>query len=120
VSRAGLSLETALTGRSAPAAPPLLTPAVWIPGSFPGVVETRGRARWRGDLTPRIRWIPARPSNRSPALAVATELLRDWASPFAEPARDVIYRYFTESPNLSGEVGVAEAERLAATAYGAH
>jgi nicotinamidase-related amidase len=48
------------------------------------------------------------------ALAVVTELFRDWASPLAGPARDVIYWYFTEVPKLTDEVGVAEAEKLAA------
>jgi isochorismate hydrolase len=32
----------------------------------------------------------------STALAVNTELFRDWASPLAGPAREVIYGYFTE------------------------
>ena len=52
------------------------------------------------------------------ALAVVTELFRDWASPLAGPAQEVIYWYFTEVPKLTGEVGVAEAEKLAA--QGAH
>ena len=52
------------------------------------------------------------------ALAVVTELFRDWASPLAEPARDVIYWYFTEVPKLSGEGGVAAGEKLAAAAHG--
>ena len=52
------------------------------------------------------------------ALAVVTELFRDWASPPAGPAQEVIYWYFTEVPKLTGEVGVAEAEKLAA--QGAH
>jgi hypothetical protein len=46
------------------------------------------------------------------ALAVVTELFRDWASQLAEPARDVIYWYFTEVPKLSGEVAVAAGEKL--------
>ena len=50
------------------------------------------------------------------ALAVVTELFRDWASPLAGPARDVIYWYFTEVPKHSDQVGVAEAEKLAAAA----
>ena len=50
------------------------------------------------------------------ALAVVTELFRDWASPLAEPAQDVIYWYFNEIPKLTNEVGVAEAEKLAAAA----
>ncbi len=52
------------------------------------------------------------------ALAVNTELFRDWASPLAGPARDVIYWYFTEVAKLTDAVGVAEAEKLAA--QGAH
>ena len=32
------------------------------------------------------------------ALAVVTELFRDWAGPLAQPALDVIYWYFTEAP----------------------
>src|SRR5580700_7795070 len=50
------------------------------------------------------------------ALAVVTELFRDWAAPLAAPARDVIYWYFTEVPKLTDEVGVAEAEKRAAAA----
>jgi nicotinamidase-related amidase len=54
----------------------------------------------------------------STALAVVTELFRDWATPLAGPAQEVIYWYFTEVPKLTDEVGVAEAEKLAA--QGAH
>jgi nicotinamidase-related amidase len=50
------------------------------------------------------------------ALAVNTELFRDWASPLAGPAREVIYWYFTDVSNLTDEVGVAEAEKQAAAA----
>jgi nicotinamidase-related amidase len=50
------------------------------------------------------------------ALAVTTELFRDWAGPLAQPALDVIYWYFTEVPKLSDEVGVADAEKSAAAA----
>jgi nicotinamidase-related amidase len=50
------------------------------------------------------------------ALAVTTELFRDWASPLASPAREVIFWYFSEVPKLTTEVGVAEAEKLAAAA----
>jgi nicotinamidase-related amidase len=52
------------------------------------------------------------------SLAVNTELFRDWATPLAGPAREVIYWYFTEVPKLTDDVGVAEAEKLAA--QGAH
>ena len=50
----------------------------------------------------------------STALAVNTELFRDWASPLAGPAREVIYWYFTEVTKVTDEVGVAEAEKKAA------
>ncbi len=50
------------------------------------------------------------------ALAVTTELFRDWASPAAATAQDVIYWYFREAPKLTDEVGVAEAEKRAAAA----
>jgi nicotinamidase-related amidase len=57
----------------------------------------------------------------STALAVNTELFRDWATPQAGPAREAIYWYFTEVSKLTSEVGVAEAERQAALAtQGAH
>src|SRR3954467_7866117 len=49
------------------------------------------------------------------ALAVVTELFRDWASPLAGPAQDVIYWYFNEVPKLTDAVGVAEAEKVAAS-----
>jgi nicotinamidase-related amidase len=50
----------------------------------------------------------------STALSVVTELFRDWATPAAGPALDVIHWYFREVPQLTAEVGVAEAEKLAA------
>jgi nicotinamidase-related amidase len=50
------------------------------------------------------------------ALAVTTELFRDWATPQRDPALDVIYWYFTEVPKLTADVGVAEAEKQAAAA----
>jgi nicotinamidase-related amidase len=50
------------------------------------------------------------------ALAVTTELFRDWAGPLAQPALDVIYWYFRSVPELTGEVGVADAEKVAAAA----
>ena len=52
------------------------------------------------------------------ALAVVTELFRDWAGPLAGPALDVIYWYFTEVPKLTDQVGVAEAEKVAAAKHG--
>jgi nicotinamidase-related amidase len=54
------------------------------------------------------------------ALAVVTELFRDWAGPLYEPALDVIYWYFTEVPKHTDQVGVADAEKRAAAAHGAH
>src|ERR1700724_2832070 len=50
------------------------------------------------------------------ALAVNTELFRDWASPAAGKAGDVIYWYFREVPKLTAAVGVADAEKQAAAA----
>jgi nicotinamidase-related amidase len=52
------------------------------------------------------------------ALAVTTELFRDWAGPLRAPALDVIYWYFSEVPKHTDEVGVAEAETVAAAAHG--
>ena len=53
------------------------------------------------------------------ALAVVTELFRDWASPLAAAAQEVIYWYFSEVAKLTDAVGVAEAEKLAASAAAA-
>jgi nicotinamidase-related amidase len=50
------------------------------------------------------------------ALAVVTELFRDWASPLADKAREVIYWYFGEVPKLKADVGVSEAEKQAVKA----
>jgi nicotinamidase-related amidase len=50
------------------------------------------------------------------ALAVNTELFRDWASPQASAAGEVIYWYFNEVSKLTDEVGVADAEKRAAAA----
>jgi nicotinamidase-related amidase len=50
------------------------------------------------------------------ALAVVTELFRDWASSLADKAREVIYWYFAEVPKLPANVGVSEAEKQAARA----
>jgi limonene-1,2-epoxide hydrolase/nicotinamidase-related amidase len=50
------------------------------------------------------------------ALAVVTELFRDWASPLADKARDVIYWYFAELAKLKADVGVSEAEKRSAGA----
>jgi nicotinamidase-related amidase len=49
------------------------------------------------------------------ALAVVTELFRDWASPLAAKARDVIYWYFAQVTKLKAEVGVSEVEKKAAS-----
>jgi nicotinamidase-related amidase len=56
------------------------------------------------------------------ALSVTTELFRDWATPAAGPAGEVIYWYFREGPKLTTAVGVADAEKEAAAAalLGAH
>jgi nicotinamidase-related amidase len=51
------------------------------------------------------------------ALAVVTETFRDWASPLREPALGVIYWYFNEVGNHTDKVGVADAEKQAATAF---
>jgi nicotinamidase-related amidase len=50
------------------------------------------------------------------ALAVVTETFRDWASPLAGPASEVIYWYFNEVGNHTDQVGVAEAEQRVAAA----
>ena len=51
------------------------------------------------------------------ALAVVTETFRDWASPLREPALGVIYWYFNEVGNHTDQVGVAEEEKQAASAF---
>ena len=51
------------------------------------------------------------------ALAVTTEMFRDWAGALREPALDTIYWYFREIPQLTDEVGVADAEKAAAAAW---
>jgi nicotinamidase-related amidase len=53
------------------------------------------------------------------ALAVTTELFRDWAGPLRDPALDVIYWYFREVPQHTDQVGVADAEKQAAATRGA-
>jgi nicotinamidase-related amidase len=50
------------------------------------------------------------------ALAVTTELFRDWVSPQAAAALKVIHWYFLAAPELTDAVGVAEAEQQAAAA----
>ena len=50
------------------------------------------------------------------ALAVVTELFRDWASPLADRAREVIYWYFAEVTRLKADVGVSEVEKQHAAA----
>jgi nicotinamidase-related amidase len=50
------------------------------------------------------------------ALAVTTELFRDWATPAAAAALEVIHWYFLEVGKVTAGVGVAEAEKQAATA----
>jgi nicotinamidase-related amidase len=53
------------------------------------------------------------------ALAVVTDLFRDWAGPLAAAAQDLIYWYFAEVGQHTDTVGVAEAELKAAAAHGA-
>ncbi len=50
------------------------------------------------------------------ALAVNTELFRDWATPLAAPALEVIRWCFLEVSKLTDKVGVADAEKQAAEA----
>ena len=50
------------------------------------------------------------------ALAVVTELFRDWALPLADKAREAIYRYFGEVTKLKVDVGVSEVEKQPAKA----
>jgi nicotinamidase-related amidase len=50
------------------------------------------------------------------SLAVLTELFRDWGTPQARPANEVINWYFTEVSELTDEVGVAKAELARASA----
>ena len=50
------------------------------------------------------------------ALAVVTELFRDWASPVARKAQGVIYWYFGEVTKLKADVGVSEVEKKAVKA----
>ena len=45
------------------------------------------------------------------ALAVLTELFRDWRSPLAKNALDVIEWYFTEDPRVSKAIGVDVREK---------
>ena len=51
------------------------------------------------------------------ALAVVTELFRDWASPLAKNASDVIYWYFGELTKRKAAVGVSEYEKEKAKEY---
>jgi hypothetical protein len=50
------------------------------------------------------------------ALAVVTELFRDWSSPLADKAREVIYWYFAEVTKMKADTGVSEVEKQAAGA----
>ncbi|HTA34152.1 MAG TPA: isochorismatase family protein [Solirubrobacteraceae bacterium] len=52
----------------------------------------------------------------STALSVNTELFRDWATPAAAAALEVIHWYFREVPKLTAAVGVADKEKQAAAA----
>jgi hypothetical protein len=62
----------------------------------------------------------ARGGGSDDGAAVVTELFRDWATPLADPAREVIYWYFNEIPKHTDQVGVADAEKAAAAAQGVH
>ena len=50
------------------------------------------------------------------ALAVLTELFRDWRSPMAKPALEVIEWYFAAVPKVSKDIGVDVREKASATA----
>ena len=50
------------------------------------------------------------------ALAVLTELFRDWRSPMAKQALEVIEWYFAEVPRVSKDIGVDVREKAGATA----
>ncbi len=50
------------------------------------------------------------------ALAVVAELFRDWNSPLADKAREVIYWYFAEITKMKADIGVSEVEKQAAGA----
>jgi nicotinamidase-related amidase len=54
------------------------------------------------------------------ALAVVTELFRDWSGPLAGPALEVIYWYFAEVQTVTDQVGVAEAEKVRAASQAVH
>jgi len=48
------------------------------------------------------------------ALAVLTELFRDWRSPLAKNALEVIEWYFAEVPKISSDIGVDHREKVTA------
>ena len=99
-------------------------------GDLPRLRDGRGtEGRLRGHVRDRRRrWaFPGRAPDRierlshagavpTTALAVTTELFRDWAGPLYEQALDVIYWYFREVPEHTDQVGVADAEKRAAAA----
>ena len=91
------------------AAVPVLTVTMLL-GNLARIWWSRGELH--GGLT--LRFIAG--AVPTTALAVNTELFRDWATPAAEPAGAVIYWYFNEVSKLTDEVGVAEAEKQAAAA----
>ena len=51
------------------------------------------------------------------ALSIVTEMFRDWGGPLIGPALDVIYWYFPEVAKLTDQVGVTEAEKIAAAKH---
>jgi nicotinamidase-related amidase len=54
------------------------------------------------------------------ALAVVTELFRDWSGPLAGPALEVIYWYFAQVQTVTNQIGVADAEKARAAELAAH
>jgi len=48
------------------------------------------------------------------ALAVLTEMFRDWRSPLAAKALEVIDWYFEEVPKISSDIGVDHREKVPA------
>jgi hypothetical protein len=83
------------------------------------VTDTVGERSWAAHHTAveRLSYAGAVPTT---ALAVVTQLFRDWATPLAGPIRDVIHWYFIEVPKHADEVGVEEAEKAVAAKFGAH
>jgi hypothetical protein len=79
-------------------------------------VTDAGGGRSRSAHHTAIEWMAPAGAVTNTALAVVTALFRDWASPLADEARDVIYWYFGEVAKLKVDVGVSEVEKQAAEA----